>query len=337
MNAQAKALNRSLVGNWAHILRTCSCAEGQALDPFGRLLVITRACVQPMTLVSVAIAGLLASGSFGFDPLLFALAAVGSIVAHAANNMINDLFDMDEGLDDEDYPRAQYAPHPVLSGLIDRPGLVRGILIANAIDAAIMLFLFFERGWPILVFALVGLFISVFYVAPPLRLKSKGLGELSVAIIWGPVMVGGTFYAATGHVHPGVWIASIPYALLVTSVLMGKHIDKAPWDRREGVKTLPVLLGDKAALSFTKVLLIGFYVLIGAIVLLRFAPPWILVAFFALPVLRKTLETYSRAKPDAPPPRFPVWPLWYGPAAFVHSRRAGALYVLGLVMMRVIP
>ena len=338
VNAQAKALNRSLVGSWAHILKTCGCPDPQTLDPFGRLLVVTRACVQPMTIVSVAIAGLLAAASgYGFDPLLYALAAVGSVVAHAANNMINDLFDHDSGLDSKDYPRSQYAPHPVLAGLIDRRGLVRSILVANAIDAAIMVVLFMARGWPILAFALAGLFISVFYVAPPLRLKARGLGEVSVMLIWGPIMVCGTYYAATGRFNPGVLLASIPYAFLVTSVLMGKHIDKAPWDRREGVKTLPVLLGDKAALALTKALLIGFYVAVVALVVAQVAPIWLLVSLFALPSLKKTLDTYSRAKPDEPPPRFPVWPLWYGPWAFVHSRRAGAFYVLGLILMLVVP
>jgi 1,4-dihydroxy-2-naphthoate octaprenyltransferase len=27
-----------------------------------------------------------------------------------------------------------------------------------------------------------------------------------------------------------------------------------------------------------------------------------------------------------------VWPLWYAPYAFVHTRRAGALFVLGLAI-----
>ena len=324
------------MGNWAHILKTCSCDDPRGLDPVGRLLVVMRACVQPMTIVSIMIAGLAASWAFAFDGVLFALAALDSIVAHATNNMINDLFDMDAGLDDASYPRNQYAPHPVMSGLIDRPGLIRNILIANAIDAAIMLILFSARGWPILAFALAGLFISVFYVAPPLRLKAKGLGELSVFLIWGPIMVGGMYYAAVGSINPGVLLLSIPYALLVTSVLMGKHIDKAPWDRREGVKTLPVWLGDRTALTVTKGLLIGFYVAIVALVVAQFSSPWILVSLLALPSLKKTLDTYSRDKPVAPPARFPVWPLWYGPWAFVHSRRAGAFFVLGLILSKVV-
>jgi 1,4-dihydroxy-2-naphthoate octaprenyltransferase len=54
------------------------------------------------------------------------------------------------------------------------------------------------RGPLIIVFALAGLFVSVFYVAPPIRLKHHGLGEPGRVPRWGPLMVGGTFLAATG-------------------------------------------------------------------------------------------------------------------------------------------
>ena len=61
-----------------------------------------------------------------------------------------------------------------------------------------MLYLTAVRGPLIIVFALGGLFVSVFYVAPPIRLKHHGLGEPGVFLVWGPLMVGGTFLAATG-------------------------------------------------------------------------------------------------------------------------------------------
>jgi 1,4-dihydroxy-2-naphthoate polyprenyltransferase len=44
------------------------------------------------------------------------------------------------------------------------------------------------------------------------------------------------------------------------------------------------------------------------------------------------LEVYSKPKPSSPPPGYPVWPLWYVSAAFVHTRRAGGLFVLGLFL-----
>jgi 1,4-dihydroxy-2-naphthoate octaprenyltransferase len=317
---------------WAAILRTCGMPPAARLDPIGRLLVITRACVQPMTLTAAAIAGALAAPIPSFDPYLFALAALGIVVAHAANNMINDYFDLREGLDTEDYPRSQYAPHPVVAGVVTERGLRNAILVANGIDGLIMVVLFLARGWPVVAFALAGLFISVFYVAPPLRFKAHGLGEPSVFLIWGPLMVGGTYYSATGSIPIEVIYASIPYALLVTTVLMGKHIDKLPWDERARVATLPVVMGEGAARRTTIGLMATFYVGVIALVATGVISPWTLAVALALPTLRRVLRTYGRARPDEPPARYPLWPLWYGPWAFVHARRAGALLVAGFIV-----
>ena len=316
---------------WATIFKTCGAPEVEALDPMGRLLLITRACVQPMTLTAAAIAGALAAVAPGFDLALFALAAVGIMVAHASNNMINDYFDLRAGLDSADYPRSEYAPHPVLAGVVTKRGLEKAIVVANVIDAAIMMVLVLARGWPVIAFASAGLFISVFYVAPPLRFKAHGLGEPSVFVIWGPLMVGGTYYSATGSIPIEVIYASIPYALLVTTVLMGKHIDKLPWDARAGVTTLPVALGEAPARKATVALLLAFYVAVATLVVADVTTPWTLLVVFGLPTLQRVARTYARARPEQPPSRYPLWPLWYGPWAFVHARRAGALLVAGFI------
>ena len=330
---QAVAARRgSRFAVWRRILGTCGCDDTRGLDPVARALLITRACVQPMTLTAMAIAGLLAAESADFDGLLFTLAVVGSVVAHAANNVVNDLFDLSSGLDESSYPRAQYAPHPVLSGVVTRKGLAMWALALNAIDAAIMTILWLERGWVIVLFALVGLFLSFFYVAPPLRLKARGLGEPTVAIVWGPLMVGGTYYAATGELAADVLWASVPYALLTTTVLMGKHIDKLPWDKRAGVTTLPVALGDRRARIVTSGLMVGFYVSVVALVVTRVLSAWTLVVVLGARVLAKALRTYRRPPPAESPRGYPLWPLWYGPWAFVHARAAGILFVVGLTI-----
>ena len=60
---------------------------------------ITRAGVLPMTLTAGAIAGLLAVRSPRFATGWFVLAFVGIVLAHVSNNLLNDLFDTDTGLD----------------------------------------------------------------------------------------------------------------------------------------------------------------------------------------------------------------------------------------------
>src|SRR2546423_2642286 len=249
-----------LLAKWRYVLRTTNPPPGR-LDPVSRWLVLTRASVLPMTITAGAVAGLLAVHKHGFRPALFALALVGIVLAHMANNLMNDLFDTELGLDTESYPRALYAPHPVLSGMITRKGLVRASLFVNALDLIILGVLFVERGWPVVALAVGGFLLSAAYTAPPLRLKKRGLGEPTVLAVWGPLMVGGCYYAGVGKLPWGIVLASIPYGLLCTTVLFGKHIDKIPWDEPEGIRTMPVMIGEQAARRVVQSLMIAFYVI----------------------------------------------------------------------------
>ena len=326
-----------LLYNWRYSIATCNCPQGSDIDGVTRWLVLTRACVQPMTLIAVFTAGLLAVRAPGFNVFLFGLAAVGAVLAHANNNLMNDLFDLDVGNDNAQYPRALYAPHPILSGMITRRGLITAVMVINAVDFLIMVFLVSQRGWLVVAFALAGLFISVSYTAPPLRLKKRGMDEPGVFLIWGPLMIGGTYFAATGHLTWQPLLASIPYGLLVTSVLMGKHIDKLPWDGPKGVGTLPYLLGEARARRLTGFLMIAFYPVVVLLVLVGALPIPALLVFAAVPRLVDVLGYYRKPKPEAPPANYPVWPLWYVASAFLHTRRAGGLLVLGLLIGAIFP
>src|SRR3989442_478368 len=257
----------TLLDSWRQVIATGNLPERRPMDAVSRWLLITRACVFSMTLTSGLIGGLLAAATapaphWGY----FALALLGLVLAHAANNMINDWFDTAGGVDTAEYTRALYAPHPILSGLISKKGLIAAIAAVNLVDLAILVALVAARGWTVAAFALAGLFVSVFYVAPPLRLKHHGLGEPGVFLVWGPLMIGGTYYVTAGTMPAWVWLASIPYAITVTTVLIGKHVDKYEQDKARGIHTLPVLLGRTASLRLNQLLMIGFYVIIVALV-----------------------------------------------------------------------
>ena len=317
---------------WAEVLRTTNPPEGRPLDFVSRWLVLTRAAVLPMTMTAGAIATLLAVRRPGFNTWLLVLAFVGIVLAHVANNLMNDLFDAEVGADTADYPRALYAPHPVLSGMISKRGLATASLAVNVVDLAILIVLAAYRGWPIVGFALGGFLLSFAYTAPPLRLKKRGLGEPDVLVVWGPLMVCGTYFAAVGSITWEVALASVPYGLLCTAVLMGKHIDKASFDEPLGIRTLPVRLGEKRSRYVTQLMMIAFYVLVAVCVAVR-ALPWpAAVVALALPTLVKVLRAFSQPKPDSPPDRWPIWPLWFAGIAFLHTRRAGALLIVGLVV-----
>jgi len=284
--------------------------------------------------------GLLAvAGPTPAEPTWFflALALFGLVLAHAANNMINDYFDLAGGVDSASYVRGLYAPHPILNGLVSKRGLIAAIAAVNVIDLAILVYFGIQRGPLVYVFALAGLFISVFYVAPPLKLKHHGWGEPGVFLVWGPLMIAGTYFVTTGLAPAWVFAASLPYALLVTVVLFGKHIDKLEADTAKGIHTLPVLLGDTQARFVAQALMLSFFVVMGILVLTGTLGVWTLVSFAALPRCIEVMRVFRTAKPAEPPPGYPLWPLWYVAWAFLLTRRAGALFALGLVATAIYP
>ena len=330
--------SNELLENWRYAISQGNIPRGRAIDPVTKWLLIVRACVFPMTLTSGLIGGLLAAATapsvaWGY----FGLACVGIVIAHAANNMINDYFDTEGGVDTEGYTRTLYAPHPILSGLISKRGLIAVIAGVNLIDFAIMCVFTAARGWPVVAFALAGLFISVFYVAPPIKLKHHGLGEPGVAIVWGPLMIAGTYYVTAGTLPSWVWLATIPYALSVTTVLIGKHVDKYEQDSAKGIHTLPVILGKQTSLRLNQVLMIAFYPIVGLLVLRGDLGVGVLLVVFAIPRLLKVLKVYNEPKPATAPEGFLIWPLWYVAIAFYHNRLAGGLFVLGLMLNLALP
>ena len=321
------------VARWRLALTTGNAPTGAA-DPVTRWLVLARASVLPMTVTAGLLALLLAwwNDSGHVDVGLGVLAVAGIVLAHVANNLMNDLWDLEVGTDSSQYPRALYAPHPVLSGMTTRRGLLARVLVVNLLDLGILVALVAARDAWILAFALGGFVLSVAYTAPPLRLKKRGLGELTVFVVWGPLMVGGTYYAAVGHLPVDVVLASIPYALLCTAVLMGKHIDKIRWDARDGTRTLPVVLGERRARRLTQVMMLAFYPIVVGLAVAGTMPILSVLCLLGITRLVRIWGPFSRPKPDAPPSGFPIWPLWFAALAFVHTRRAGALLVAGLLL-----
>ena len=324
---------------WRYVMNTANLPAGAEMDSVSKWLIVTRAAVFSMTVTSGLIGGLLAiaadPGAVHYGWL--ALSVIGLVFAHAANNMINDYFDMETGIDTNEYVRALYAPHPVLSGWLTKAQLRNAILIVNAIDLVILLVLVWARGPWVAGFAAAGLFISVFYVAPPISLKRRGLGEPGVFLTWGPLMIGGTYFVATGTLPAWVWVASLPYAILVTTVLFGKHIDKIVPDTERGIHTLPVILGERLARRTAQGLMIAFYPIVVGSALLGWMGPFVIAVVLGIPRLLEVLKQFSVPKPDSPPSSYVGWPLWFVGGAFIHTRRAGALLMLGLLLNAILP
>ena len=312
------------------VIPRLSAEEWARLDFLSRWLIATRSAVVVMTVTASTEAGLLAWRDGAFHLGRWLAVTSGLMLAHATNNLLNDLIDHHRGVDEGNYFRTQYGPQPLEHGLMTRGQLLAWALGTGALAVAIGLWLGFTQGgvvWPL--FA-VGLGLVVFYTWP---LKGIGLGEVAVMAVWGPLMVGGGYAVVTGAWSWPVCAASLPIALGATAVLFGKHIDKLPADRDKGVRTLPVILGEAWSRRAVQGMLGVQYGLVVWLVASGWFTPTLLVVGAALPAARTVLSAYQRPYPAARPPEVPadIWPLYFSAYAFWHTRRFGGLFLLGLL------
>ena len=303
--------------------------EWERLDIISRWLIATRAVVLIMTFLSAVLSGLFALRTGEFQAGLWVLVTLGLILAHATNNLLNDYTDYSRGVDEDNYYRAQYGPQPLVHGLLDKKELLTYALVTGLTAAAFGVSLVFLRGGYTLLLMGLGAFFVLFYTWP---LKYIALGELAVLLVWGPLMIGGGYYVITGLWSWQVVLGSLPYALGVTGVIFGKHIDKLEMDQQRKIHTLPVVLGETLSRYALIGMLILQYLLTIYLVVTGFFTPAMLVVVLALPVFRQIWPILRAPKPDQKPEGFPdVWPNYYVAAAFQHNRRFGIWFMLGLI------
>jgi 1,4-dihydroxy-2-naphthoate octaprenyltransferase len=294
---------------------------------FLRWLVAARASVLPLTLFACLFAGLLALPWSSAEAARLALVTLALLLAHGTNNLLNDHIDYLTGLDRGNYFRALYGTHPLTSGLMSLTAHRLMILLTGT--AALLLCLYLGRmlGTTAWWLAGAGVFFLLFYTYP---LKRWAVGELSVFVVWGPLMVGGVYWAVSGDWGAEIMLLSVIYGLGPTVVIFAKHADKRTDDARRGVRTLPVVLGaggSAAVIALLALLQVGLT--IGWAVT---EPAWsYLVILGALPALSGCLYRAARPRPQRRPDDYPanLWPLWYTIPAFQFARMSGALLVLG--------
>jgi len=322
-------LNVAMWGKALTVMPRITKEDWAGLDLVSRWLIATRSAVIVMTFTSAAFAGLLAAKVGRFDGLLFALCTVGLCLAHATNNLVNDLTDYWKGVDEGNYFRTQYGPQTVQDGFLSVRGLLAYVAITGIAALAVGVYLVALRGEVVLWLLGAGAFFVLFYTFP---LKYIGLGEPAVLVVWGPLMVGGTYYVITGEWSNNVAVASIAYALGPTAVLFGKHIDKLAADAEKSIHTLPVILGERFSRYTVLGMLIAQLGVVAYLVAIGYFSVAMLVCFGAAPSLRRVWQIYREPRPESPPPELPdgVWPLWFVAVTFWYNRRFGMFFLVGL-------
>lgn len=305
-----------------------SMSAWQASPLIVRWLISARASVLVMTFTSAALGGLLTVTDPGWDLAAWLVCVCGLLLAHAANNQLNDLTDSIRGIDTGNYFRVRYGAHVLEDGLLSRQGLVIYMAVTGGLAAVCGLWLIFTVSRGLFVPFTLGSLLLLFYTWP---LKQWGLGELAVVLVWGPLMVGGTGFAATGLWNWQVAAIGLLFALGPTTVIFGKHIDKLEFDLTKGVATLPVRLGEQRARAWVRGMLATQYAGTVILILLGWLPWPVLVVCLALPKMLRAWQAFAVQAPERAPADFPesAWPLWFSAYAFDHVRWFGLLFLGG--------
>lgn len=84
------------------------------------------------------------------------------------------------------------------------------------------------------------------YSSPPLKLQSRGLGEIAITLAWLAIVVGSD-YVQTQALNPTALYAGLAYAPLVANILFVNQIPDRAADAAVGKATLIVRLGVSIA------------------------------------------------------------------------------------------
>ena len=266
-----------------------------AISPITRLaswLFIVRAPFLSVTIVAVLIgalaAPLLAPGT-NLNLGLLLVTLLGASLAHLGANTTNDYFDWRSGVDDRnnDY----VAPYSggswmIQLGVISPSTMLKVSVSLYALAAGIALYLVAAVGIApqLLALALAGAAIGVLYSAPPVRLASRGIGELSIALAFGLLLVAGSTLVQTGTFESRALLAGIPTGLLTACIIWVNQFPDAVSDAAGGKRTLVVRLN----LAKSRFVYVALWVLselaLAALVISKVLPIQALLALASVPM-----------------------------------------------------
>lgn len=184
-----------------------------------------------------------------FNLILFLLVLAGSACIHFGASCLNDYFDFLGGSDNINLTPTPYSggSRVLQDGLLKPDDLLKAGIGLLSAGAAIGLALSVLCGWQVLLLGVAGMFLAVGYVEPHINLSAKGFGELAVVVGFGPLLVGGAYFAQAGHFDKVSLFAGAITGILAGLVLWINEIPDFEADDRSGKKNLVVRLGKRSS------------------------------------------------------------------------------------------
>lgn len=219
----------------------------------------------------------------------FLLCLLGGSAIHLGLNVANDVSDATSGADFANANPTMFSggSRMIQYGLVSLQTMKMVSLACYAVGIGIGLYLTATRGIELLWIGIAGVFLSIFYTAPPFKLVHRGMGEIAVALGFGPIMVLGTYFVIAQRLTFEAFYASLPVAIFIMLVLYVNQVPDRPADEKAGKRTIVVRLPKDAIVKgYAASVVVAFaLIVIGAVT--GIMPIWTLLALATVPLTLK--------------------------------------------------
>ena len=238
------------------------------------------------SLMPVALAAALACyrGAWGGFWYFF-LTALGVAGLHTGGNLINDYYDS-FGSD----PLNRFATPFSGGSRVIQNGELSAAFVRNLAYGCLGLgvscglaLMYYGRPWVALL-GLFGLAAAYLYSASPVQLMSKGFGELTIFLAFGPVLSLGAYYAITGRMAAEGFFVGLPLAFLITAILWINEFPDLEADTAAAKEHLVARLGLRNSRLVYAGLMLGPFVSLPVLMEVFRFPGHLLAGLVALPL-----------------------------------------------------
>lgn len=243
--------------------------------------------------IPVTLGGILALKESEFSFMYFILSIISIILLQASVNFLNDHDDFINNVDTKD---SHGSSGVVVEGLLTLKEVYKSGILLLIIGCLIGLFLAYKKGAVILILGIVGAVCGYFYTGKPLKLKYRGLGAPMVFIIFGPLMTLGAYYLQMQEFTLQALLISIPTALLTTAILHANDIRDMKHDKRAGIKTLSIFIGNKHAQLVYSSLIMLSYISLIIMIIYKYVPYLSLICLLTVPAAIRNINKLRSSK-----------------------------------------
>lgn len=227
-----------------------------------------------VAIMPILVGSLVAYAETGqFIAPIFGLFLLSAIFILAWENLSNDVFDSETGIDVN-------KAHSVVN-LTRNKGLV--FALANGCLAlgilGILAIAFYQQDPTVLIIIALCCFLGYCYQGPPFRLGYQGLGEFLCFFSFGPLGVGAAYYSQTQGWSWGSQMAGIFVGLTTTLVLFCSHFHQVEDDIAAGKRSPIVRMGTQRGAQVVPLLAGSALATVALAILMGWFPVWTALVF----------------------------------------------------------